>query len=77
MRMTLDQIVAAASHLPREQVAEVVDRLTAALHTGIDSESEESWKQEIRRRLVELESGRVQAIPGDTISHEIRKIVGR
>ncbi len=77
MPMTLDQIVEAASHLPREQVAEVVDRLTSALHAGIDSEHEASWKQETRRRLAELESGSVQAAPGDVVSNNIRQIVGR
>ncbi len=75
--MTLDQIVEEANRLPREQVAEVVDRLTSALHAGVDSEIEDSWKQETRRRLAELEAGRVQAIPGHVVSHAIRKIVGR
>ena len=77
MPMTLDQIIEEASHLPREQMAEVVDRLTIALHTDIDPELETAWKQEIRRRLAELESGQVQAIPGDVVSSRIRKIVGR
>jgi len=64
MSMTLDQIVEAASQLPRDQVAEVVDRLTTKLRAELDSDSELFWKQETRRRLVELESGRVQAICG-------------
>jgi putative addiction module component (TIGR02574 family) len=77
MPMTLDQIVEAASHLPREQVAEVVDRLTSALHTDVEPEVETAWKQETRRRLAELENGKVQAIPGDVVSRRIHKIVGR
>jgi putative addiction module component (TIGR02574 family) len=77
MPMTLDQIVEEASHLPREQVAEVVDRLTLALHTDVEPEIETAWKQEARRRLTELENGKVQAIPGDVVSSRIRKIVGR
>ena len=77
MPMTLDQIVEAASHLPREQVAEVVDRLTFALHTDVEPEVETAWKRETRRRLAELENGKVQAIPGDVVSSRIRKIVGR
>ncbi|MEI7733191.1 MAG: addiction module protein [Verrucomicrobiota bacterium] len=77
MPMTLDQIVAEASHLPREQVAEVVDRLTTALYADRDSVIEDSWKQEARRRLAELESGSVEANPGDVVSDNIRKIVGR
>ena len=77
MPMTLDQIVEEASHLPREQVAEVVDRLTSALHTDVEPEIETAWKQETRRRLAELESGKVQAVPGEVVSNRIRKIVGR
>ena len=77
MPMTLDQIVEEASHLPREQMVEVVDRLTSTLHTDVEPEIEESWKQETRRRLAELESGKVQAVPGEVVSNRIRKIVGR
>ncbi len=77
MPITLDQIVEEASHLPREQVAEVVDRLTLTLHANGDPEIEDSWKQETRRRLADLESGKVQAVPGDVVSDSIRKIVGR
>jgi putative addiction module component (TIGR02574 family) len=77
MPMTLDQIVEEASHLPREQVAEVVDRLTSGLNTDVEPEIEESWKRETRRRLAELESGKVQAVPGEVVSHRIQKIVGR
>jgi len=77
MPMTLDQIVEEASHLPREHVAEVVDRLTSALHTDVEPEIESAWKQETRRRLAELENGKVQAVPGEVVSRRIRKIVGR
>jgi putative addiction module component (TIGR02574 family) len=63
--------------LPREQVAEVVDRLTSVLHTDVDPEIETAWKRETRRRLAELESGKVGAIPGDVVNNRIRKIVGR
>lgn len=77
MPMTPNQIIEEASDLPREQMAEVVDRLTLALHSDIEREIEESWKQETRRRLAELENGQVQAIPGDVVSNRVRKIVGR
>ena len=77
MPMTLDQIVEEASQLPREQVAEVVDRLTSGLHADVEPEIEFAWKRETRRRLAELESGNVQAVPGEVVSSRIRKIVGR
>ena len=53
----------------------IIDRLP--LTDEIQPEIEESWKQETRRRLAELESGKVEAIPGDVVSRRIQKIVGR
>lgn len=75
--MTPNQIVEAARQLPRDQMVEVVDRLTLALGAEPDASIENAWKQETRRRLAELESGQVQAIPGEMVSERIRKIVGR
>lgn len=77
MRMTPDQVIEEARHWPREQVVEVVDRLTSALHTDIEPQIENAWRQETRRRLAELESGKVQGVPGEVVSHRIRKVVGR
>ena len=77
MPMTLEEIVEAASHLPREQVAEVLDRLSLVLHEGIDPDVDAAWKQETRRRLAELESGKMEGVSGEAVSARIRKIVGR
>ena len=77
MPMTLDQIIEEAHRLSREQVAELIDRLTLELHQTIDPSLEDAWKQETRRRVKEIESGSVQGVPGDDVSLRIRKIVGR
>jgi putative addiction module component (TIGR02574 family) len=75
MPMTLDQIVEEARHLPAEQVVELVDRLSEGLHLG--PEIEGSWEAETRRRVAEIEAGKVQGIPGPEVSARIRKVVGR
>ena len=77
MPMTLDQIIEEARRLPREQVADLVDRLTLEFRQTIDPSVENAWKQETRRRLVESESREVQGLPGDEVSGRIRKIVER
>ena len=77
MPITPDQIVEEASHWPAEQLAELVDRLTLTLHHAVDPEMEDAWKEETRRRLAEIQSGRVQAVPGEEVSAKIRRIVGR
>jgi len=75
MPMTLDQIVEEARHLPDEQVMELLDRLSQRLHLCADIE--ETWKAETRRRVGEIESGKLEGIPGSEVSARIRRIVGR
>ena len=75
MPLTLDQIVKEAGHLPTEQVVELVDRLSQGLH--LSPGIEESWKAETRRRVADIEAGKVQSIPGPDVSARIRKVVGR
>lgn len=73
----MDQIVEEARHLPREQIAELVDRLTLSLPEATDPGVEEAWKKETRRRVAEIENGEVQGIPGDEVSARVRRIIGR
>jgi putative addiction module component (TIGR02574 family) len=74
--ITLDQIVEEIRHWPPEQVGELVGRLTEDLHSG-DPETGIAWQNEIARRLEEIQSGKVQGIPGEEVSARVRKIVGR
>ena len=74
--MTLDQIVEEARHWPPEKVGELVGRLTEDLHAS-DPEIEAAWQTEIARRVEEIQSGKVQGVPGEEVSARIRKIVGR
>ena len=75
MPMTLDQIVLETRQRPTEQVAELVDRLMLELPST--PENEAAWKVEARRRIAEIESGRVSGVPGELVSARIREIVGR
>jgi putative addiction module component (TIGR02574 family) len=75
MPMTLDQIVEEAGHLPTEQVVELVDRLSQGLYLSPGVEA--SWKAETRRRVADIEAGKVQGIPGPEVSARIRKAIGR
>jgi putative addiction module component (TIGR02574 family) len=76
MSMTLDQIVQEARQLPREQVAELVDRLTFELHDEPDAEHDAAWAEEVERRLAEIRSGKVKPVPGEEVMARARKIVG-
>jgi putative addiction module component (TIGR02574 family) len=74
--MTLEQIVEETRHWPPEKVGELVGRLTENLHAS-DPEIEAAWKTEVDRRVEEIQSGKVQGIPGEEVSARIRKILGR
>ena len=74
MSMTLEQIVEEAGHLPAEQVAELVDRLSEQLH--LDKDIEDCWRTETRRRVSEILSGSVEGIPGPEVAASIRGIIG-
>lgn len=77
MPISVDQIVAEARSLPREQIAELVDRLTISLYETMDTQVEDAWKTETRRRVAEIENGEVQGVPGDEVSARVRRIIGR
>ena len=77
MFMTLDQIVAEAQQLPREQAAELFDRLFEATVNTPDAEIETAWKTETRRRIAEIQSGAEPGVSGDEAMAQLRRIVGR
>jgi putative addiction module component (TIGR02574 family) len=49
--------------MPVEARAALIDSLLESLDTQVDEEAEASWRQEIYRRLQEIDSGAVKLIP--------------
>jgi putative addiction module component (TIGR02574 family) len=76
MAMTLKELYAETRQLPREQAAELMDLMLIDTFGEPDPAVEAAWGREIDRRLAELESGKVQSIPGEQVMAEVRKIVG-
>ncbi|HEY2116305.1 MAG TPA: addiction module protein [Candidatus Angelobacter sp.] len=57
------EILKEALALPPEARAALADYLWDSLDPEVDPDVEESWRREIRRRLVDLDSGEVAAVP--------------
>ena len=74
--MTLDQIVEETRQLPSDVVAELVDRILVAQHGGIEPDIEVAWKNEVGRRIAEIEEGKVEGIPLEESLARMRKIAG-
>jgi putative addiction module component (TIGR02574 family) len=77
MPMTLDQIVEETSEMPGEVVAELIDRIMVARHSGIEPSVAESWKAETDRRIAEIESGKVKGVTPEENAARIQKILRR
>ncbi|MBP6508216.1 MAG: addiction module protein [Opitutaceae bacterium] len=76
MPMTVQQIVAEAKRLSAGEQAELIELLCAEAVGGPDPALDEEWKQETRRRIVEIESGQVEGIPAEAVMAKARKIAG-
>lgn len=75
--MTVAQIVEETSQWPEDVVAELVDRIMLAKHSGVEVAVDSAWRVEAQRRLDELESGRVKGIPLEDTLARARKLIGR
>ncbi len=64
-----NELLKKALALPDKERAELAGNLIESLDTTIDEDVDASWQQEIARRLEEIRSGRVNAIPWS----EVRK----
>ena len=57
------EILKQALELPAEARAALADSLWDSLDQETDADVEQAWLEEIRRRVAELDSGAVRAIP--------------
>ncbi len=76
MPITLDQIVEETREMPREVVAELIDRIMAARHSGVEPSVATAWKTETDRRIAEIEAGKVNGVPLEESLARARKIAG-
>jgi putative addiction module component (TIGR02574 family) len=70
--MNTKQLIDEAVSLPVEERAFVVDSLLRSLNQP-ESEIDKKWAAEANRRLAELRTGKVQAIPGDEVFAKVWK----
>ena len=75
MPLTLEALEAELLNLPSTDRSRLLDKLIASLDA--DRAVEEAWMQEARRRDDEIESGAVQAIPGEVVLAKLRAITLR
>jgi len=66
------EIMDVVDSLPIDMKLELVDRLLESI-SPTKNEIEEAWKDEVERRIDEIESGEVKLIPLEEVRERFRK----
>jgi putative addiction module component (TIGR02574 family) len=71
--MSIDEIEAVLVDLPEEQLDDLMDRV--AVRRGMAPEIEQSWMEEVERRLDEVDAGEVELIPIEETIAKMRALL--
>jgi putative addiction module component (TIGR02574 family) len=71
-----DELINEAISLPVELRTRLVDELLKSLNPS-QADIDALWAAEAERRIGEIESGKVNPIPGEQVFEELRKRLGR
>lgn len=66
------EIMDVVDSLPIDMKLELIDHLLASI-SPTKKETEEAWKEEVERRIDEVESGEVKTIPGEEVLARMRQ----
>jgi putative addiction module component (TIGR02574 family) len=66
------ELEAQALRLPRRERARLAQRLISSLDQEVDADAERLWRAEAERRLADLKSGKVAAIPAERVIRKVR-----
>jgi putative addiction module component (TIGR02574 family) len=74
--MKTADLMTEATSLPLEERARLVDSLLQTLNPADDSVTA-AWLAVARRRLEDLEAGRVEAVSGEAVFEKVRRRLGQ
>lgn len=70
-----EAILIEALQLPLQERIALASRLLASLDEKVDEGVDEAWGEEVKKRLDDIDSGRVEMVPWETVRKEMRGIV--
>ena len=72
VKVSIEEILQAALALPPEARTVLIDHLLHSLDDSNREEIDKAWREEIERRVLEVDQGSVELIPGDKVIGELR-----
>ncbi len=73
METVISKLTEQALSLPTIERIHLADRLLESLNSPSNEKINKLWAKEAERRIDALDSGKVQAIPGEKVFADIRK----
>jgi hypothetical protein len=73
--LTLDQLISEATALPEAAKAILIDKITESMIEQLDHDTLMAGVKKAQKRMAEIDSGTVQAIPGDIALAQIRQLL--
>lgn len=74
--MSTEQLIEEILQLPREARALLAEKLLESLDFREEFDVSPAWREEIRRRCQELDSGTVKPVPADEVFREATEKFG-
>ena len=72
--MTTADLEEAALHLPIEERAHLAQKLLESLDQPAESEIQQMWLEEARRRADEIDEGRVQLVSAEELEQRVQSL---
>jgi Putative addiction module component len=72
--LTLDQLISEATALADAAKAVLIDKITESMVDQVDQDILMAGVKKAQKRMAEIDSGAVQAIPGDIALAQIRQL---
>ncbi|MCD4726550.1 MAG: addiction module protein [Pirellulales bacterium] len=76
MKTAIQELLNTALSLPEGDRADLAASLIESLERPFDSDAQNAWAEEVRRRLAELDSGLVKPVPWEEARQAIAGRVG-
>jgi putative addiction module component (TIGR02574 family) len=75
MTREVAELLKRALALPVEERANLANTLIDSLDATVDEDVEIAWQEEVRRRIDDLRSGRVNVIPWEEVREKARTLL--
>ena len=77
MSRAVTEILRDALELPGEARAALASSLLESLDTEVDADAEQAWRDEIQRRVEEIDTGAVSLTPWDEVKQRLEARIRR